>query len=767
MRNRIIFTTLGILVLLNTIIPTLNINALDAILVAPDILDVGSPAANATVKGTINVVWKMYDDAQNVIPYTANIYDAQTCNQTNFGSISSNSNGVSSRDQYNSISWNTKTTLTNPNIADGTYCLKICAAFKGGNKPSDNKPYSACNGRNITILNNNRLPSITSIPGNLNILQTDSWTYQIRATDPDGDRLTYRFVTKPAFLDINNTTGLITSNGINKNPGNNDTVKYNVVIAVDDNLSGSVTQQFELTIRKPAGSTTPPVTPPTNPNPVPPTTPPAPINNPTQITFENPVKDELYSEEVNIKWNITDTDGIKSIKLEYSTDGIEWNEITEVTDTTLTEYKWDTSDLENGKYLVRIHTTDNLNTETSKSSNEFEIKNQDEEEVPVESVPLIINISPVNNSEIKDNTPIISGEFVPSEGASMDITSFVINLDDEDIKDQCVVDQIGFSCTLLDELSDGNHKILVNIRDTNNTSTTTEWNFSVINGNPVSAPSDTILIFGSEIPRASLVLAIVIFIIVILLLAIPWILYVLWNKRNKRKSEYENPMVAENNQVETNYGGYYLPPYNPVPSVDQPRLEDRTDSFEEPASQQKDPLEEYINSFNDQFTEPNPVQESTITERAEPQIMPVIDEAKPVIPQENTTQSLAQVEPKIENAMNTEAPINEPEPLETVQNLSDDNLLNTDKLISQNDNIPANTNEFTQAAPIDSELGNNQAESNNQLPVVPTPEVKDIPTKFEQMSKQNEAEKVDGSKKNLPKTETGSDEEFVEPTPID
>lgn len=556
--KRKLFTILTIFTLTfgNLVVKT---DALDAVLQAPDVLNVTAPGANSKVKGTINIVWTMFDNDQNVIPYTANLYDAQTCNVTNYGQINSNPNGISSLSQNNNLSWNTRNTLSNSNLSDGNYCLKICAALKNG--PT---PYSACNGRNITIINNNRLPVISSIPSKLTIFENESWSYQITAFDPDGDPLQYRFISKPAFLDINSQTGLITSNSASKIPNNANSAIYTVVLAVDDNFSGAVTQQFDLTVKKVAQAT-----PPTPPGQTPPPTPPSQqpeVNHPTTIKFTSPTSESIFQGEVNlVQWEVEDENGIEKIVLQYSSNTVVWTDLTEITEPDIFQYNWNVSEIENGEYLMRLVVTDSIGSESSKTSNEFLIRNE-EDETPVESIPLIINTSPINNSEIEERLPQITGEFVPSTDATIDPTTFEITLDDVDISEQCAVDETGFSCITTEELPLGSHRVEVAIKDSNEKAASVEWTFTIVSGEdaPTSFPEeDSVIILGSAIPRNTVVLIILICCLALLLLIIPWLLYVLWSRRRERESitTTTTTQTTDLPALDTTYN-YYVPPFD-------------------------------------------------------------------------------------------------------------------------------------------------------------------------------------------------------------
>ena len=85
----------------------------------------------------------------------------------------------------------------------------------------------------------NQAPDITSTP--ITSATVDqAYTYNVNATDPDGDTLTYSLTTKPTGMTINSTTGLI-----NWTPAS--TGDYNVTVRVSDG-SLSDTQSFIITV---------------------------------------------------------------------------------------------------------------------------------------------------------------------------------------------------------------------------------------------------------------------------------------------------------------------------------------------------------------------------------------------------------------------------------------------------------------------------------------------------------------------------------------
>ena len=55
----------------------------------------------------------------------------------------------------------------------------------------------------------NQAPTINSIPPTGNLLIGEPYTYDVEATDLDGDTLTYSFISNPVGMTIISATGLI------------------------------------------------------------------------------------------------------------------------------------------------------------------------------------------------------------------------------------------------------------------------------------------------------------------------------------------------------------------------------------------------------------------------------------------------------------------------------------------------------------------------------------------------------------------------------
>ena len=104
-----------------------------------------------------------------------------------------------------------------------------------------NQPYT------LTILDvpaANSVPIITSTPGVI-VTEGQTYTYDVDATDADGNVLTYSFSATPVatWLSINSSTGVITGTA----PSVTANTNFNIVVAVSDGIV-SANQQYILTL---------------------------------------------------------------------------------------------------------------------------------------------------------------------------------------------------------------------------------------------------------------------------------------------------------------------------------------------------------------------------------------------------------------------------------------------------------------------------------------------------------------------------------------
>src|SRR5665648_96168 len=116
----------------------------------------------------------------------------------------------------------------------------------------------------------NQTPTITSTPITTATID-EAYTYNVNATDPDGDTLTYSLTTHPTGMTINSATGVI--NWIPSVEGD-----YDIIVEVSDGEK-STTQSFTTTVSEE------PIIPPSSPPIINPPVNHAPIITSTQATL--------------------------------------------------------------------------------------------------------------------------------------------------------------------------------------------------------------------------------------------------------------------------------------------------------------------------------------------------------------------------------------------------------------------------------------------------------------------------------------------------
>ncbi len=87
----------------------------------------------------------------------------------------------------------------------------------------------------------NQAPVIISEPI-INATEDQLYSYQVEASDPNGDTLTYTFTIKPEGMDINSESGLVSWT-----PTNNQVGTHKIIIEISDGKQ-SITQSFEIEV---------------------------------------------------------------------------------------------------------------------------------------------------------------------------------------------------------------------------------------------------------------------------------------------------------------------------------------------------------------------------------------------------------------------------------------------------------------------------------------------------------------------------------------
>jgi hypothetical protein len=491
-----------------------------------DIFQLVSPFDASQARGQSQISFKVYDNNQPQVAYQVKLLD-EAC-RTDYGVIATG-DAPSLPDKFTNVSWNTNGPLVNrSDVANGNYCLQVCV-----NLSIRSQPNAVCSTRFISIDNkNNKAPVFTNIPiGTLNT--TQNTTFQLRASDSEKDKLVFGLSAAPTFVQLTND-GLLSIN-----PGEA-SGRFEVIVNVSDGVNAAVEHRFNLQTGAIFVSEQS-------------------SNKPTEFIIVSPQLGTIYAGASNnsIKWVISDADGIRDLKIQYASDGKTWNTIVGLNgqgqpanDSNL---NWDVSRLAPGNYLLKFIVTDKLGVITEKISERFVVGNITTSATT--SVPLIINIRPEDTSEISNRRPEIRGGFVPSYRYTMTTSSFKLLLDNNDITNICEVDTTGFNCKLTTDLTVGKHLLKVLAKDTSGKEAIREWVFTIGSNTTITptptttvstTPATPVELPSFDIPRFTLLLIIGVCIAAVVLILLPWILYLIWKRR---RPEDEFTITPSPNEV--------------------------------------------------------------------------------------------------------------------------------------------------------------------------------------------------------------------------
>lgn len=489
---------------------------------------VDQPRASTTLSGESTVRFRLYDDDRDNPPYEVALYSSNCIDK--FGVIEANNYAIKSADNVYSFTWNTDGPIkTMSSVPDGNYCFKVCTTLV----TNEGTNYAVCDARPVTLTEEvNHAPQITSTPPNSNMLVGQKYGYDVNATDPDSDTLIFSLVNAPDFLQINSSSGEISTKGALSETGT-----FSFIVKVVDGKDGEDTQELTINVVEE----------------------PKPVILKVEVT--NPTSNTIFSEDNNtIKWELENAEDIESIKVFYSTDAEDWILIEEL-DPETREYNWDVSELDDGDYYLKIEVIDGAGKKYEIISEKFSISNEKE----LEETISIIDVYPGDEVEI-ESLKEIRATIVVSEGLELDKGSLKVSLDDDDITDLCVITEESLNCNLESmDIAEGKHNLVIEISSKEGKSASSDTFFNVSEEVP---EEDS----GSEEISGLSTIAIVglICLIVGLLILIPWILYTLW-RRNQTKEPFEqidtvgmppedNPLQPEQDLTNNYYTAEYTPP---------------------------------------------------------------------------------------------------------------------------------------------------------------------------------------------------------------
>jgi len=471
------------------------------------LIDVGIafPEEGDDLKGSEGIAWKM--TGANQYDVEVKLYEEECGKSKNFISdlVRLEKLNLKNNKGY-SFNWNSS------EQEDGEYCILVLA--RDADKGSVNRNWSSSSQIAFNIENDNQDPSIVSVPDETDLVTGQEFEYKIEASDADSDTIQVKVFGLPEWLNFEEKRVF----GSTVVPGN-----YSFVVYVNDNHGGSDRQLVNLNIYPPT-------------------------NNTSDIEFVFPTKDSvLAGEENNLKWEVSDADGISLTRLYYSEDASNFELVSTYSSDTL-EAAWDVSDFANGKYYLKLVVVDTSTQEVESGviSDGFYVTNSKVIEVPNDnntSMPAINNLTPVSDSEIYSLRPLISASLYPSDEADIILSDIEILLNDENITPLCEVSETDVFCQSEESMDIGRHKIRINIEDSSGKEMSEEWYFTISEMLGGSDGDDSLYeervillpIINIEVKESVLIVILVLFLTVFLLVGVPWLIYYIWKRGKSRK----------------------------------------------------------------------------------------------------------------------------------------------------------------------------------------------------------------------------------------
>ncbi|MBD3280013.1 hypothetical protein GF389_00630 [Candidatus Dojkabacteria bacterium] len=465
-----------------------------------DVFVVSAPRPNSELVETIDIKFKLYDDDNSNPEYEIALFQPNCT--TKYGTIAVNDYSIRNASNVYTKAFNTDgAMLDRPAPADGTYCLKVCTTLK-----NSTENYSVCDLRQVTLAEKqNNTPVITSTPPNSNYIIGQNYSYDVNASDADGDKLTYSLGNAPDFLLINSSTGQITSKAALDKVG-----RFGVLVYVRDGQGGTDSQQFEINVVEKPQEELP------------------------EVTITSPIADEIVVEDsVAVEWEISGIEQIVKTELFYSTDGQSWKLI-ETLEGDARTYDWDVSEIEDGEYYLRVVVTDTDGNTYEYVLENFSINDPDDDDI--KDAASIIDVVPEEDSEIS-SVDLIEATFVPSQNAEIVEDSLKVFLNDNDILESCALQVDKLICNV-SEIGEGKHKVELSFEDTNGERAEKSWFFDIVvaDGGGDGGDGDD---GGLGINTSSLLIVFIVCVVALFLIIIPWMLYSIWRGSRREEEFYD------------------------------------------------------------------------------------------------------------------------------------------------------------------------------------------------------------------------------------
>jgi len=408
-----------------------------------DILRVNSPAANSTVRGSVEIKFVAFDNQQTTLPVRIQILDGN-CSAKR-GTLLDASFPSSASERV--VSWNTvKAYLDAGPVGDGNVCVSVCSEYKYGQTD-----YNACNRRVVRVRNvTNQNPVIRSQPV-ISVNEGQGYSYSVNATDADGDPLTYVLVQKPGFLSIQGNRVV----AANATPAG----KYQVTLEVRDTFGGSTRQSYTLEVKSVVPA-------PVQPGPA------APVKQ-VEFAVTSPLEKSVFTKgSATIQWSLPNSTGVKSLSIDYALAGQDnWTLITRITDKAAIEsgkYNWDVANVPAGDYRLRFRIEfDDSSTVQENISPVFSVDKGDIPPVTNEDRISISSLKPAAGLTVLETSPVL-GARITTKDIELKQDRVKLKLDGNDVSGCSLTDIASFVWSLecpSANLQPGSHELELRVLD--------------------------------------------------------------------------------------------------------------------------------------------------------------------------------------------------------------------------------------------------------------------------------------------------------------
>lgn len=501
------------------------------------------------------------------------------------------------------------------------------ALFNKGNTAEKNADNSRIDigafGGNPNLSVSNSAPKISSIPPKF-VKPGERYFYEVKATDPDNDSLTYIIANSnyPKWIKLE-------GNKLSGVPSTTDVGFSGIILIVTDKKGHNIVHPVSINVipsSRPVPSENPVTTPVPTQQPKNPEVP--------KLSILAPKANTVFNKDSNeIKWQVTNNVDVESFTIKYSDDKQNFKTVTTVPGST-TNYLWkDVEKLTPGKYILQIEATDKGNPQVvvKELSEEFEVKNTPPATNP-QNVTITKN-SPADNDVVSNKKPLVVVEFKPD--VELDQTKTYIKINGEEVKYETRKNTIYYEPK--EDLKGSIIKVETKLVTKDNSQASKTWVFNLPvnpspqNPNPVQTDESTIL----GLPRTWGLIVIGVIVLGLLLLALYFVVKLIKTIRDERQGN-----------LDAEFTEYYEPQASPLPQPTDYQAAATTAAI--------------ASTISEEMAKESPVQTEYIA-APDPNSEYYVEEAliQPVLPIQTVSETVQPVDYQQPQASQTIQPINQ------------------------------------------------------------------------------------------------------------